>query len=91
MMKTTKCTSAKGAADYVGDEVEQLLTRLYSEEGIPVETVIAAAHGQIVAMLAMRFGGKVASDSCLAAAKLLEHLPSMVDATPPAAEPECRA
>jgi len=64
----------------VAQSVAELLVRLHSEAGIPFEVVMAAAHGQVVTMLASIAGGEIAAQRCENAAKHVRSMPRIADA-----------
>ncbi len=73
-------------------QVMQLaLARLHIEDGIALATVLAYAHAEIVAMVAVAFGGDVAKGCLEAAAKKVEGLPGRHDAELVLAVPQGRA
>ncbi len=86
-MKPEQSEQAEAVARCVGD----LLLRLHHEAGIPLELVMAAAHGQVVTMLASIVGGEVAAERCTNAAELVRPVLSISDAALAAATPHGRA
>lgn len=78
-------------AETVAQCVADLLHRLHTEAGIPLELVMASAHGQVVTMLAMIAGGEVAYQRCLSAADHVRPMLSLSDAALAACTPSGQA
>lgn len=78
---------AEAVARCIGD----LLLRLHNEAGIPLELVMAVAHGQVVTMLASIVGGEIAAECCMNAAEAVRPVLSMSDAALATATPQGRA
>jgi ammonia channel protein AmtB len=80
----------KDQAEAVARCVEDLLTELH-REGIPLGLVMAAAHGQVVTMMASIVGGEVAAEQCRSAAERVRPILSASQAALAEAEPKGRA
>ncbi|MEY8841791.1 hypothetical protein AB9K41_22410 [Cribrihabitans sp. XS_ASV171] len=78
-------------AEIVARCVGDLLLRLHREAGIPLEMVMAAAHGQVVTMMASIVGGELAHERCIEAARHVRPMLSVSDAALAAATPSGRA
>ena len=77
--------------EVVAFETSQLLLRLHRDAGIPLEVVLASAHGQVATMLAAVMGGEFAYERCLSAAEHVRPMLSLSDAALAAATPHGKA
>lgn len=73
--------------EFVSKCILDLLLRLNREAGIPMDLLLATAHGQIVTTLAAAVGGTVAAERCMAAAEEVRSIPSAADVALAAAKP----
>lgn len=64
-------------AAHAGEQVHKLLIKLQDETGIPTSCLLAGAHAQIVALMALAMGGPTAAARCEAAANKVRNTPSM--------------
>lgn len=76
--------------EMVANAVSETLFRLNREAGIPLEHVLAAAHGHVAVMMAAAVGGEVAHERCLKAAEQVRPLLSVSDVALAAATPHGR-
>jgi len=66
-------------AEGVADEVRKLLVGLIEHHGFATSAVLAGAHGEIVTMMAVELGGKVAAEAFERAAERVRDMPSRAD------------
>ena len=69
-------TTTKEQAELVAYCVSDLLLRLHREQGIPLPVLLAAAHGELVTVMASIVGGEMAAERCENAARHVRDLPS---------------
>lgn len=78
-------------AERVAECVAELIVRLHKEGGVPLELVFAAAHGQIVTMMASVIGGERAAERCISAAEHVRPILSFSEAALATAKPQGHA
>ena len=68
----------QAAADHAASCIRECMA-LMRESGMPWDSIIAGAHAEVVSVMALSFGGQMASDACARAAERVYALPSAAD------------
>ena len=68
----------QAAADQAASCIRECMA-LMRESGMPWDSIIAGAHAEVVSVMALSFGGQMASDACARAAERVYALPSAAD------------
>lgn len=87
----TEKTKEQEDTELVGELVTELLMRLNVEAGIPLASVLAGAHGQVVTILASVVGGEIAAERCMNAAEKVREYAPIADIALAAATPQGHA
>ena len=68
----------QAAADQAASCIRECMAMM-RQSGMPWDSIIAGAHAEVVSVMALSFGGQMASDACTRAAERVCALPSAAD------------
>lgn len=78
-------------AEQAAEKIGAMLLRLHRETGWPMDCILAGAHAQLIAVMAMNLGGPMTALCCERAAERVRNLPSLDTVSLAFSEPAGRA